>query len=95
MLDVSGQLKFEQCAIYPTLFVIVEKDNRERVVGYVNFHPFASGWFWFNGGHAGPFFQTKEEATEHLVHEYLTTRMDKMSNKLGILHDERYTNKNS
>jgi hypothetical protein len=91
MIDLTATPKFELGTIHDTLFTLSIKETKNFVIGHINKHPEAGGWFWFAGVQVSVLYATKDEAIESLVHTYITKTMDKMSKKLNIFNDENYT----
>ena len=91
MLDVTSATKFEQFEIHEGLYIISQKGDRHNVIGYVNLHPYAGGWFWFIGTVMSTLYMRKEEAIEGLIQSFIIEKMNGVSKKLGIFDDEELT----
>ena len=76
----KDQYQFERMEIYQGLSIIRIK-LINAVIGYVNFHPFKSKWFYFIKEFVSEPFQTEEDAIEALIIHFYSVKMDKISQK--------------
>ena len=85
----NSSLRFDKSAIYPELLIIREAVS-EIVIGYVNKHLYADGWFWIMGDELSNFFNCSDDAISDLIREYVTRGFDAKAKNAGVLYNENF-----